>query len=561
MKTSIKDQLAFYKIFYRNSLNFKQKSFLFLYVISRTFLQIIDLFGIGLLVYSINDLLLENKIYNYYVDYFLDPIELTDFYINYFCFLLLAFGFKYLFQAILNYNEKSFFSDVLIDLQEKAIKSIINQNYISTKDKKFTQISDSFILNLKTFVDNYFKTLTDSFSDIAFILASIFIFIAYNYKVTLVLFLFNIVVIYPLVKFIKNSNIKNGVIFTEYQPKIFSVFSDFYNNVEFLKLYGYVRVFKSRLLDFLKISIRADQKRKFLNDLIKPIVEFVLFMVIIISILLLINYDPNFRNSITDLIVIIVASIRVLPFLLKLSQTISSLSYYSVNAKSTFDILNIHTNFLESKENLKDFKSIRFENIHYQINKLNIFNDFNYNINKFDKIFIEGPTGSGKSTFLKILIGIIDPVKGKIVINNMSKKNYKFNNLGYVDQNPIIFNDNIIFNITFNDNFNLVDLNKYNKIIEICELKELTQKTDENIQLNFDKFSGGEKQRIALARALYNCENLLVLDESTSAIDLKTSRKIINGIISNFEHLTILMVSHQDSLKDLFSKKLIIKNK
>ena len=556
MKTSIKDQLAFYKIFYRTSLNYKQKLFLCLYVFSRTFLQIIDLFGIGLLVYSINDLLLNNNIYTYYVDGFIDPIELTDFYIYYFCFLLLAFGFKYFLQAILNYYEKSFFADVLIDLQEKAIKSIINQNYISTKDKKFTQVSDSFILNLKTFVDNYFKTLTDSFSDIVFIVASIFISIAYNYKVTLILFLFIILVIYPLVKYIKNSNIKNGTIFTEYQPKIFSVFSDFYNNVELLKLYGYDNVFKSRLLDFIKISISSDQKRKFLNDLIKPIVELVLFMVIIILILLLINYDPNFRNAITDLILIIVASIRVLPFLLKLSQTISSLSYYSVNAKSTFDILNIHTKFVESKENIEDFKSIRFENIYYQINERNIFSDFNYNINQFDKIFIEGPTGTGKSTFLKILIGIIDPVKGKMVINNMSKTNYKFNNLGYVDQNPVIFNENIIFNITFNDNYDAVDLDKYNRIIEICELKELTRNTDENSQLNFDKFSGGEKQRIALARGLYNCENLLVLDEATSAIDLKTARKIISGIILNFEHLTILMVSHQESLNNLFSKKL-----
>lgn len=560
MNTNLNAQLQFYYKFYSNFLRKEKKFFLLFYIISRTLLQIIDLFGIGLLVYSINDLLLDNNIYKYYLQLFSSSYESTDFYLKYFTFLMFAFAIKYIFQTILNFKEKLFFSDVLINIHDSALDSIIKEDYLSTKEKKFSHISDGFVLNLKTFVENYFKTISDSFSDLIFIVSSIFIFIVYNYKVTLILFIFNLLVIFPLIKIIKNRNIKNGVIYTEYQPKIFTLFSDLYNNVEFLKLYGYVNVFKSRLLDSLKISITSDRKRKFLNDLIKPIIEFVLFTIIIMTILALISYDSNYRNTINDLIVIIVASLRVLPFLLKLSQTVSSLSYYSINAKKTFSDLNLFKTYTSINETIKDFEYIKLVNIYYKINNNSILQNFNYTINKFDKLFVEGPTGSGKSTFLKIIIGIIEPNKGSILINGYSKKNYKFLRLGYVDQNPIIFNENFLFNITFNNNYDHINKDKFNKIIDICELTNVIKMTDNNEQLNFDKFSGGEKQRIGLARALYNCDKLLVLDESTSAIDLKTSKKIITKIISHFDQLTIIMVSHQDSLKYLFTKILRIKN-
>ena len=272
-------------------------------------------------------------------------------------------------------------------------------------------------------------------------------------------------------------------------------------------------------------------------------------------------------------------------FSVYLDRMIENLEIYEKNLAYNYKI-NKSDFKEESSETIIKLNSIKIRNldIEYRIEneskRLNefrrIINNFNFDIKKGDKILISGPSGCGKSTLLRYLVGISKIESGFIEYDvlNKNNKNILLTNQSFfnstnlksiitkVSQNSFIVDGTLIENIALGVDPSDVDLEKINKIIDIVCLREVVLnnrlKLNQPLINNAEKLSGGQKKRISIARGLYFMKNLLILDESTSALDIRMEEKIINNIIKFIgPELILLIVSHRKLNEKLYSKSII----
>lgn len=190
--------------------------------------------------------------------------------------------------------------------------------------------------------------------------------------------------------------------------------------------------------------------------------------------------------------------------------------------------------------------NISIKNLTYNIGLKKVFNNFSLNINVGDKVLIKGANGTGKSTLLNMIYRIIDDYEGTIKIGGMSTSDinvkYLRGHISYVNQNQKLLPGTVLENIILGSELEEDKL----KIIErMLNLEKIYQTKYNGINSVIrDNFSGGEVQKIILARALYKNFDILLLDEALSQIDISERKKILQNICEYYKTKTIIMVSH-----------------
>lgn len=243
-----------------------------------------------------------------------------------------------------------------------------------------------------------------------------------------------------------------------------------------------------------------------------------------------------------------------------------------VNKNSVKDVLDIinenlaysnkYLNVKSNKNLFSNFKKISLENISYKYaNKSDfVLKNINLEIKRGTYIGIAGGSGAGKSTLLDILLGLQRPDFGflKVDEKDINKRLFLIkswqNNISYVSQEVILSSSSILFNICQTFNKNDIDFDKVKNCIELAQLDYLVKKSKDGIFSKIgergQQLSGGEKQRLAIAKALYKNSGLLIFDEATSSLDPENEKKIINilqEIKINGSNLTIISVAHRYS--------------
>ena len=202
--------------------------------------------------------------------------------------------------------------------------------------------------------------------------------------------------------------------------------------------------------------------------------------------------------------------------------------------------------------------SIDVSNLRFGYNLYNtVINNKSFVINDGSKVMLKGESGCGKSSFCKILLKYFDNYQGTIKIGNIDLKNLSLstirNNIVYVSQNEKLFNDTIKNNLIMGRN---ISSEKLNKVMDICLINSILDKKkfglDTFISSDDNCFSGGEKQRILLARSLLKDAKIIILDEALSEVDFNMERTIINNIKNNYKDKTLIYITHkkQDDLFD-----------
>ncbi len=194
------------------------------------------------------------------------------------------------------------------------------------------------------------------------------------------------------------------------------------------------------------------------------------------------------------------------------------------------------------------FGNILIKNLEYSF-KNKVLKNINLKIDKGTKIMVTGPSGSGKSTLFKILKGYYDNYVGNVMIDNLEGKNYIFENVIYVSSKEILFSGTLEDNLTFRG---FVSDN-------ICELDDITDDFKLIIQEDGFNLSSGQKQRIVLARALYDF-NVLIIDEGLNQVSEDMERVILKNLFKEYEDKTIIVISHRMGNLDLFDRLLKIED-
>jgi len=219
-------------------------------------------------------------------------------------------------------------------------------------------------------------------------------------------------------------------------------------------------------------------------------------------------------------------------------------------------IIKINSNTI-NKKNLIELENVSFE---HNSGKL-ILKNINLSIPFNKKIGIYGSSGSGKTTIADLLMGFLPPTLGIKRFN----KNFDKSKIGYVTQETFLLNDSIKNNIIFNYKQKKYNNKKFQLAIKNSFLKDyinnLTENIDSKIGDQGAKMSGGQRQRLGLARLFYGNYKFIILDEATSAMDKKLEKKIFDNIYK-LKNVTIIIISHNfNILKKCDSIHLINKGK
>jgi len=316
------------------------------------------------------------------------------------------------------------------------------------------------------------------------------------------------------------------------------------------------------------------------KEIITEIPRYVIELIGIFTIAILFWFLSFRGYKILDIVVILgvffYAIIRILPIISRILQSVQSLKFnkpaleevYKIikEIEKEFDLKN--RNIAENKINFNNFKNIKFDNVDFSFrDNKKILKGINLQIKKGDKIGLTGKSGSGKSTFVNLLCGLIESTSGNILIDGNSIKDTLFHwqrSIGYVPQVVSIFDETVLFNITLKENKNEVDFNRLEEILKLLDLNflidNLQNKLDEFVGENGVKLSGGQCQRLGIARALYKNPAIIILDEATNGIDKDTEDLILDKLFIYKPDLTILSISHKENALKNCTRILKIEN-
>jgi ATP-binding cassette subfamily B protein len=194
--------------------------------------------------------------------------------------------------------------------------------------------------------------------------------------------------------------------------------------------------------------------------------------------------------------------------------------------------------------------TIVFDNVCYEIDGKSLLKDVSFVINPQTKNAIIGPTGSGKSLILSLLTGLIQPTGGQILIDdiplNQWDPKYIFRTMGLVFQESILFNSSLKDNIVFNQTIPEIELQKALNTANVSEIiQTLPNGLTTQISERGTNLSGGQKQRIMLARALVRSPKILLLDDFTARVDMKTEKEIIGSLFANYLDITLISITQK----------------
>ncbi len=210
-------------------------------------------------------------------------------------------------------------------------------------------------------------------------------------------------------------------------------------------------------------------------------------------------------------------------------------------------------------------KEISFNNVSFKYNQEQVLEDISFKIKKGETVAIVGHSGSGKSTIADLLIRFYDVVDGSINIDNINVKKINLSQLrnlmGVVSQDSILFNDTVINNIAFGveiENSQVLESSKMANADKF--IQNLEEKYETFIGDAGNKLSGGEKQRLSIARAIYKNPEILILDEATSSLDTKSEKAVQEALNRLMKNRTSLVIAHRLSTIQNADKIIVLDN-
>ena len=235
-------------------------------------------------------------------------------------------------------------------------------------------------------------------------------------------------------------------------------------------------------------------------------------------------------------------------------------------ASRIFEFIDMKNDVKGGSKALDKFEKINFQNVtfKYPNTQKNILNDINLTINKGKKIALVGPSGSGKSSLMALMIRLFDNQKGGIFINQNNIKDIQLKKLrglfSLVSQETVLFDGSIYENVKYNSKSNNKKILSSIKLACVDEFsKELPKKLNTSIGENGIKLSGGQRQRIAIARAICQDKPILLMDEPTSNLDLKIESKLFKNL-SSIKNITLVVIAHRLSTVKNFDQINFIEN-
>ena len=541
----------------------KEKRFFYYLSFAFFFVAIIETFGVVLIIPFIEiasnpEIINSNYQLNLINDFF--QFSNTNSFIlflgiSYFFYLIFSQAFK----AVIMYLQLRYTFSLESSISKRLLESYLRQTYSWFLDKHSGDMGKGILSEVAETIHYSLTPLLGMISQLFLTILLIILIVLVNPLVALITLLFLLVLNLLIFNRVKNWIKLIGINKVKHNQRRYKTVVEAFGAIKEIKLSGIEKIYSNKFSSAANDFSTANSNVQIVSILPKYLLEALSFGFLILFIL----YNLSLGNNLTEVLPILsmfaFAALRLIP---AFQQIFSSLNKINFSTKGLDDILyrlNENKNLEISK---KTNNSLQIKN-KIEINNLNFvypnsnrmaLNKINLSILSGKKIGIVGSTGSGKTTLVDILLGLLKPTNGKISLdgNEISKLGLREwqNSIGYVPQNIFLSDKTVAENIAFGLSLEELDIER---VKEVCKIANLHNFITEELEKSYFtevgergiRLSGGQRQRIGIARALYNNPSLLVLDEATSALDNLTEKVIIESIANHSKNITTIIIAHR----------------
>lgn len=505
-----------------------------------------------------------------------------------FILILLIFIF-FLFKAFFLIFCENFKLKYIKSLQDifslRLYSTYIFSNYEDFLNLKFTEKNRN--IGIVGSLTSYIKNCNQIFVEIFFFIFMFFFLLNYNFKITIITFFIFLVISLIIYFFFRKKLIKLSLIRHNLNPNITQNLLDLFYSFKEVIILKRRNLFKKQFDKNFSSVTETTYKESLIQFIPRNILELTVVSAILIAISYFFFSNLSINENLELIGVFAFSMLKISLSANKLLLGFQGLKSVKIPASEVVKELLLHSRMkgciIDQKENIDDKlnfnKSINLTNIDftYSGTSKKILENINIEIIKNKTIGISGESGSGKTTLINLILGFLKPTSGKVLLDDFdihANVELWHNSLAYVSQDALLFNDSIKNNILFGLDQKDVKEGEINRILKIVNLDALIMKLNDGIDTIIGekaiKLSGGQAQRIGIARSLLKDKEVVFLDEATSKLDEVNEFEIIENIVNKLGgKKTIIIISHRyktlekfcDEIYELSNSKLHLKYK
>ena len=461
------------------------------------------------------------------------------------------------------------------DLSLKIYKNIINQPYTYHLKLKTSSIITALTNKINVVAFHIIQSVFVSISSFLIVFGFLIGIFLYNPYIASCLLAFFIIFYFSIGFIFQNKLIQNSFDIERLLDRLVKLVQESLGSIKEIILGNLQQGLIDHYMQLDKSMRNVQSYNSFIGSAPRILIESIGVIVLLFLAFFLNQSGQAITEFLPILGLIIYSSQKVLPSIHSLFSAWSNIKGEHATLRNVIKLLeNNDFKFkhdFEGHEDLKFNYQIKFKNISfsYENSSTIILDKINITIKKGSKVAILGASGSGKSTFVNILMALQKPSVGEIFVDSQPLTGDRIYNwrrkIAHVPQDVFLLNASIAENVAFGVPLEKINLGKVSRIlnqlgfkdfIETLEKKLLSEVGERGINL-----SGGQRQKIAIARALYRKASLLVFDEATSSLDSKSQDDILKVIFSLPKKITVIMITHQTELTKNFDKIYMLKNK
>ena len=471
-------------------------------------------------------------------------------------FILLVFSLVV--KSVTTYLQINFTASTKYNIEKRIITGYLNQSYSWFLDRHSADLGKNILSEVNTVVNGGIRPMIDLIARSVVAILVVILLIAVDPKLALIVGLIlssTYLIIYLLIRgylnFIGEERLKAN-------RWRFTMVTEAFGAIKEIKIGGMEQAYINRYAAPAKRLTKYEAIFSVLTQLPRFAIEAVSFGGLILIVLYLMAKSNNFLNIIPIIALYALAGYRLIPLLQGIFISINALRYVSPPLNSlNKELQQLQTSSLsEDKKVLQLKKEIKLNQINFKYSNVpqQTLKNINIKIPIGSYTGIVGATGSGKTTLIDIILGLLEPQDGKLevddkIINDNNRRAWQ-RSIGYVPQQIFLTDDTIAANIAFGLNLKDIDQNKVEKAAKISSLHEfiindLPLKYQTIVGERGVKLSGGQRQRIGIARALYHDPQVLLMDEATNALDNITEQTVMDTVFKLKRERTIILITHR----------------
>jgi len=471
----------------------------------------------------------------------------------------IIFIFKTIFFTVLIKLSSKFSSNISFNLSSKIFENYLYQKYYFYLVRGSSKLIQNITNEISNLINIYLASVLSLFNEILLLISISAVLIILSpisfFSIISVFFIFSFLFVYLIKKFLK----KWGYQRQNHQENSIKFLQEGMRGIKELRIYNLERNFLDYFKFHTKKYLKIEENINFISIIPKYYIELlgVISFVVVFRILFLNNYQ--YSEIILILGIFAASALKILPSINKVINSIVKIKYSYSSVNLIYNEINLKKYFYVNKinKNITFKKNLTLQKVFFKHeNKQSfLFRNINLKIPLNKIIGVFGESGSGKTTLIDLIIGFLKPNKGVIFADGKNINKYLRswqNNIGYVQQFSYFIEDSIKNNIILGIKNKSLDINRINECLKIVGLDKIIQKLPKNIETRISElgnnFSGGQRQRLSIARALYKDPSILVLDEATNSLDDKSENIIIKNIIKSKKKRTIIIVTHKEKL-------------